>query len=101
MANTIFADKLKNTAVGQQSKLYMTAVAALRHHNGNVFQAQRTIASKVQFDLQQIRELCGDELRQLIERKALAYAKKIQQDQSGDALRNEVDAKKSLPQPSH
>lgn len=90
MTDTTFYEKLKNHPIAKQTKLYLSAIAALRRHNGNAFQAQRTIANAIEFDLLAIKELCGNDLRELIERKAFVYAQNVKRDQSGDALRNEA-----------
>jgi hypothetical protein len=83
MSDTVFAEKLKDTAIGVTSRLYMACDAALRKRNDNVLAAQRDIADAIQNDLNSIRELCGDDLRALIERKAYAYAKDRLRERAG------------------
>lgn len=79
---TVFADKLKDTSIGRQTRLYMLALTMLQRH-GNPLTAQRYLADAIQNDLSAIRELCGDDLRVLIERKAHEYLRERAAEKSG------------------
>jgi hypothetical protein len=87
MANTALAEQLEKTPIGRITRLWMTAAASLRKRNGNTIAAGRDIADAVQNDLNAIKELCGDDLRALIERKAYDLARRVKEDRSDTALR--------------
>ncbi len=82
-----FAAKLMNTAAGPTSRLYRIAISALRKHNLSEVAATRSLAMEVQGDLSLIRELCGQDLHDLIARKAKEYISDRALDMSGVSLR--------------
>ncbi len=83
-----FAAKLMNAAAGRTSRLYRIAISALRKHNLSEVAATRSLAMEVQGDLSLIRELCGQDLHDLIARKAKEYISDRALDMSGEPLRS-------------
>lgn len=86
------AEQLKKTSTGRITRLYMLATQALRRRNGNVINSGKDVAGAIQNDLGAIKELfevTGESLHSLIERRAYEYARKVNSDMRGDALRGE------------
>lgn len=84
---TALAEQLKTKAANivRQSRLFMLAVQKLKDHRNNPAVAKNYLVDAIRNDLGSIRELCGNELQALIERKAYEYLQRRVEDLSGSS----------------